>query len=129
MSADWSADGATKHIHPDGSADPISFGEYVDAVMTQLCDHGGGSVKNKQVSIEQARVCVHNTIPAGVVSKTSYLNYVENLSLDIRDVALEAPTERMLITHSQSVEDNRHIKTAMADPDRRSDGETIAVVE
>lgn len=38
MSADRSADGVTAHIHPDGSAERISRGDYVGAVMTQLCE-------------------------------------------------------------------------------------------
>lgn len=50
MSVDWSAAVATTHIHPDCSAKPISCGEYVDAVLTQLCDHEGRDATNEQAT-------------------------------------------------------------------------------
>lgn len=79
MSADRSAAGTTTHVHTDGLAEPLSCGEYLDAVMTQLCVGKELDVTADRVSEEQAPVSVRNAIPMVAVSQTSGFNNAETL--------------------------------------------------
>lgn len=129
ISGDRSAAGATTNIHPGDSAEPISFGEYMYAVMMQLCYHEACDATSERASEELALMYVHNSIPLGAVSEISYFNDAENFSLVLTYLAPEPPTGRMVLTSSQSAKENLQMQAAMADPDPRSESQTISVVE